>query len=235
MLFEMRSYSYFYCALIYCCHAAAISAIALLFSTLILFGCSDPEPLKPTKISHKPREQGPIHAIIETSRGTCTLELAHRDAPRLSANFANLVQRQFFDGLTFYRSSSVMRQAGNPYNREGQYFDPGYRLLPEFAPNLTFSEGGVVAMLLWGDDNLADVRPTEFFITVKAQDRWTFKYPIFARVVEGNDVILSLEDGDLIQSVRLQGDPTPLLNEHSDLLTEWNSALDQSPPPKPAP
>ena len=158
------------------------------------------------------------------------VDLETKLTPVLSANFANLVERRFFDGLTFYRSSTVMRQAGNPYNTAGRYYNPGYRLLPELAPELTFKKGGVLAMLLWSDDNLADLRQTEFFITVKPQDRWTFKYSIFGSVREGADVVLALQDGDIIRSIRLEGDPDALFAANAENIKVWNASLDENPP-----
>ena len=192
----------------------------------VLASCSDPDNATPPPVA----QTNTLSARIETDRGTIVVDLATDRAPVLSANFANLVGRQFFDGLAFYRSSTVMRQAGNPYHTEGQYYNPGYRLLPEFNPELTFDTGGVLAMLLWRDDNLADLRQTEFFLTVKPQDPWTFKYPIFGFVREGGDVVLALQDGDVIRSVRLEGDPTALFTAHANQRKQWNEALDASPP-----
>lgn len=222
-----------YCALLLLLRVPAMSSIRVLLPLFLVLGCVDSDTERQT--APPTSKAGPLRAVIETARGRCVLELAQEDAPRLSANFANLVQRKFFDGLTFYRSSTVMRQAGNPYGVETRHYNPQYRLLPEFSPNLGFSVGGVVAMPLWTDDSMSDVRPTEFFITVKPQDRWTFTYPIFARVVEGSDVVLNLQDGDLIQSVRLEGDSEPLLKAHSELVAKWNTALDEHPYPSAAP
>ena len=196
---------------------------------LLILGCDEKNPVLDVDTGVSTLDSASLQAIISTDKGTVTIELATKSAPRLAANFANLVTRNFFDGLTFYRSSTVMRQAGNPFNIEGTYYRTGYRLVPEFAADLKFDVGGVVAMPLWSDDQLADVRPTEFFITVKPQDRWTFKYPIFARVVEGEDIVPSLVDGTRITSIRLKGDPTALFEKHSDLITEWNAALDARP------
>ena len=197
---------------------------------LIIVACSEDNSVTEsnTQLSDLP---GPLQAVITTDKGTVTIELATELVPRLAANFANLVTRKFFDGLTFYRSSTVMRQAGNPFNTEGTYYRTGYRLIPEFSADLKFDVGNVVAMPLWSDDQLADVRATEFFITVKPQDRWTFKYPIFARVIDGQDLVPGLVDGTQIESIRLKGDPTTLFEQHADMITEWNTALDARPVP----
>lgn len=196
----------------------------------VLGCCSEAPPITNEDSAGKTTEPGPLFAIINTEKGDIKLELRTEDAPRLCANFVNLVQREFFNGLDFYRSSTVMRQTGNPWNTEAITYDPGYRLLPEFSPNLDFSTGGMVGCVLFADNNLADVRPTEFFLTVKPQDRWTFKYPIFGTISSGTDVVRSLQDGDTISSIRIEGDPNPLLKEQSDLVRNWNSKLDANPP-----
>ena len=48
--------------------------------------------------------------------GDFTIEFRPDVAPIACASFVNLVQREFFDGLLFYRHSPVIRQAGNPFN-----------------------------------------------------------------------------------------------------------------------
>ena len=171
-----------------------------------------------------------LKAEIETARGLIVIDLQTEDAPVLCANFANLVQRKFFDGLSFYRSSTVIRQAGNPHESETRQYSPGYRLLPEFSPELTFNTAGMVACVFFSDQDPPDVRPTEFFLTVRPQPRWTFEYPIFATISEGLSVAGSLEDGDRIQSIQLIGDPAPLLDVHAEQVANWNLQLDANPP-----
>ena len=217
-----------YCALPEGRYVEACSRFGILFLAILLSGsCQEAEPPKAAA-----KMAGPLNAIIETDHGRCVIELAQEAAPRLSANFANLVEKKFFDGLAFYRSSTVMRQAGNPYASAERHYNPGYRLLPEFSPALTFNDPGVVAMPLLRDDNMSDVRQTEFFITVKPQDRWTFKFPIFARVVDGLDVVRALQDGDIIHSIRLQGDPTALMQRNAQHIDTWNRAMDANPAPR---
>ncbi|MCH2160472.1 MAG: peptidylprolyl isomerase [Phycisphaerales bacterium] len=171
-----------------------------------------------------------IQAVIDTAKGRIVMDLETDEAPVLCANFMNLVQRRFYDGLTFYRSSSVIRQAGNPYDTESRLYKPGYRLLPEYSPELAFNKPGMVACVFFGNTDPPDIRPTEFFLAVKPQDRWTFKYPIFASITDGLSVAKSLEDGDVIQSIRLLGDPGAFLNTHADIVAGWNQQLDANPP-----
>ncbi|MFN7926554.1 MAG: peptidylprolyl isomerase [Blastocatellia bacterium] len=42
-------------------------------------------------------------AVIETNKGTIKFELAEDLAPVTTANFINLAENNFYDGLTFHR------------------------------------------------------------------------------------------------------------------------------------
>ena len=56
-----------------------------------------------------------LTAIIDTSKGEIRVELNARAAPTTVANFVNLAQRGFYDGLTFHRiERNFMAQGGDP-------------------------------------------------------------------------------------------------------------------------
>ena len=202
--------------------------------TVFLMGCGDPEtatvtPSEPMTMN----DQGPLFATVETDRGTFRFKLRPDRAPISCANFVNLVQRGYFEDLSFYRHSRVIRQVGNPFNDEDQRYYPGYSIAPEFAADLKFDRGGMVAMVRLGDDPTAMVRANEFFVTTKPQsERYTFKYPIFGEIVEGQDVVIGLLKDDLLRRITIEGDPAPLLEVYADWITKWNQALDLSPDPR---
>ena len=209
-----------------------IRLILILLTTIPLSACEEraEQALSPEALPVLAPENQELRAKIITSRGDIVIDLETDEAPVLCANFVNLVQRDFFDGLSFQRSSTVMRQAGNPYESDTRHYRPGYRLLPEFSPNLTFATAGMVACVFFNNTDPPDIRPTEFFLTVKPQSRWTFEYPIFATISEGQSVTESLEDNDRIQSIELIGDPDQLLSTHAELVALWNRQLDANPP-----
>ena len=178
-------------------------------------------------------DQGPIFARVETDRGAFRFVLRTDRAPVSCANFVNLVDRGFFDGLDFYRHSRVIRQVGNPYNDDALRYSPGYTITPEFAPDLRFDRGGLVAMSRLGEEPTAMVRPNEFFVTTKPQsERFTFKYPVFGEVVEGMDVVLAIEPDDTVRSIAIEGDATPLRAVHAELIEKWNASLDAARDPR---
>lgn len=177
--------------------------------------------------------QGPIQAVVRTARGDFIIELRPDKAPVSCANFINLVQRGFFDGLPFYRHSTVIRQVGNPHGDEQMRWDPGYRIAPEFSPDLKFDRPGMVGMVRITDHVQAPVRANEFFVTTKPQsERFTFVYPIFAEVIEGQSVVDSLKKDERIVRIDIQGDPTPLLATHAELIEGWNRRLDAASDPR---
>ena len=208
-----------------------LSMIAL---AVILIGCGDSttKPISPVAPLTM-LDQGPLFATAETDRGTFRFKLRPDRAPISCANFVNLVQRGYFEDLSFYRHSRVIRQVGNPFNDEDERYYPGYSIAPEFAADLKFDRGGMVAMVRLGDDPTAMVRSNEFFVTTKPQsERYTFKYPIFGEVVEGQDVVVGLLKDDRLRRITIEGDPTPLLQVHADRISGWNAALDLSPDPR---
>jgi peptidyl-prolyl cis-trans isomerase B (cyclophilin B) len=175
-----------------------------------------------------PAAPGPVEAIVHTNSGDFRFLLRPDVAPIACANFINLVQRGFYDGLEFYRHSRVIRQTGNPLNDENQRWDCGYRFMPEFSPDLRFDRGGMVALTRLVDDDASPVRPNEFFVTTKPQsERFTFKYPIFGVVVDGQDVVNAMPKGARIESIELVGDPAPLLGSYAEAIESWNQALDR--------
>lgn len=180
-------------------------------------------------------DTGPLQAVVTTPGGSFTIQFRPDVAPIACASFVNLVQRGFFDGLLFYRHSTVIRQAGNPHNDADRRWNCGYTIAPEFSPDLRFDRGGLVALVKLTDDDASPVRPNEFFVTVKPQsERFTFKFPAFAEVVDGMDVVLGIAENDRIDTIRLVGDPRSILEPHADLVASWNAALDAMPDPRDA-
>jgi peptidyl-prolyl cis-trans isomerase B (cyclophilin B) len=210
-------------------------AVAGLLTTMIA-ACTEEDRSASSPPQPAPVEAvkaGPVEAIVHTSDGDFRIELRPDVAPVACASFVNLVQRGFYDGLEFYRHSRVIRQAGNPWNDETRRWECGYRFMPEFSPDLRFDRGGMVALTKLADDDASPVRPNEFFVTTKPQsERFTFKYPIFAVVVDGQDVVNAMQKGARIDSIELVGDPAPLLAPYATAIASWNESLDAAPDPR---
>ena len=135
-------------------------------------------------------------ATIETNRGTIRLELHHEKVPATVANFEKLAGEGFYDGLTFHRViRDFMIQAGCPEGtgRGG----PGYRFDDEFDPELRHDAPGVLSMANAGPNT----NGSQFFITHVPCPHLDGRHSVFGRVLEGQDVVDAIEQGDTMTRV----------------------------------
>ena len=125
-----------------------------------------------------------IRIIIHTAKGDLEATLIPADAPIATANFLNLAQRKFYDGLIFHRVvPAFVIQGGDPAGTGRG--DPGYRFENEPRKSLSHETVGVLAMANAGPNT----NGSQFFITVANTDWLTGKHTIFGEVVEGQDVV----------------------------------------------
>ena len=67
------------------------------------------------------------YAVLETDKGTITLELFAEEAPQTVANFVELIKSGFYDGLNFHRViPNFVIQGGCP--RGTGTGGPGWRI-----------------------------------------------------------------------------------------------------------
>ncbi len=158
-------------------------------------------------------------ATIDTDRGPIRLELFADKAPLTVANFVNLAQRGFYDGLNFHRViADFMIQGGCPDGRGTG--GPGYRFEDE-ANNGVRHERGVISMANAGPNT----NGSQFFITHIKTDWLDGKHTVFGKVLEGQDVVDSIQQGDGIKSIRIEGDVEAALAARADRVAEWNKIL----------
>ncbi len=158
-------------------------------------------------------------ATFDTARGPIKVELYPEKAPLTVANFVNLAQRGFYDGLSFHRViPDFMIQGGCPEGsgRGG----PGYRFEDETS-NGVKHERGVLSMANAGPNT----NGSQFFITHIKTDWLDGKHTVFGKVIEGLEVVDSVAGGDAINSVKIEGDASALLAAKADRVTEWNRHL----------
>ena len=158
-------------------------------------------------------------ANFDTDRGAIRVELAADKAPLTVANFVNLVQHGFYDGLNFHRViPDFMVQGGCPEGsgRGG----PGYRFEDETGNGLRH-ERGVLSMANAGPNT----NGSQFFITHVPCGWLDGKHTVFGKVIEGLEVVDSVAGGDAINSVKIEGDASALLAAKADRVTEWNRHL----------
>jgi len=160
-----------------------------------------------------------LTAIFDTAKGVIKIDLLADKAPLAVANFVNLARRGFYDGLNFHRViADFMIQGGCPEGsgRGG----PGYRFEDETA-NGVAHERGVLSMANAGPNT----NGSQFFITHVATPWLDGRHTVFGKVLEGQDVVDAIAQGDKINSVKIEGDAEAVLAAKADRVAEWNRYL----------
>ena len=146
-----------------------------------------------------------MNAIIEVEKfGTIEVELYKDAAPITVDNFVKLVNKGFYNGLTFHRIiRGFMIQGGCPKgNGTG---GPGYSIKGEFSANGINNpikhERGIISMARAMDPNSAG---SQFFIMHQAAPHLDGQYAAFGKVVKGIEVV------DAIASVQTNYFDAPL-------------------------
>lgn len=166
----------------------------------------------------------PLHATVKTNKGDIHLVLYADKAPITVANFANLAQRGYYDGLKFHRViNNFMIQGGCPLGTGTG--GPGYTFEDEFSPDLRHDGPGVLSMANAGPNT----NGSQFFITHVETPWLDDKHTVFGRVVDASDqdVVNQIRQGDAIESVSIEGDTGPLFAAEADRLAQWNAVLDK--------
>lgn len=137
-------------------------------------------------------------ARFETDKGTIRVQLFPDQAPKTVENFEKLCGKEFYDGLAFHRViPDFMVQGGCP---EGTGTGgPGYKFEDEFHPDLKHDGPGVLSMANAGPNT----NGSQFFITHVATPWLDGKHSVFGKVLEGQDVVDSIAQGDKIVTVRI--------------------------------
>ena len=162
-------------------------------------------------------------ATFTTSRGPIRVRLHDEKAPLTVANFVNLVQRGFYNGLTFHRViPDFMIQGGCPKGTGTG--GPGYRFEDECRADLRHDKPGVLSMANAGPGT----NGSQFFITHVATPWLDGKHTVFGEVVGAGDqqVVDAVRGGDKIESITIEGDTAALLASQAGRIGEWNKAID---------
>ena len=147
-----------------------------------------------------------LFARITTDKGDIVVRLEFQRTPLTVCNFVALAEgkmnvtngRRYFDGLIFHRViADFMIQGGDPQgNGTG---GPGYRFPDEIVPALKHDGPGVLSMANAGPGT----NGSQFFITHKETPWLDGKHTVFGRVVEGQNVVNAIRQGDKIKSITI--------------------------------
>lgn len=155
--------------------------LVIMLSLLCITGCSSE---KEEYLS------GKINAVIEVENyGNISLELDADTAPITVTNFVNLVNKGFYDGLTFHRIiDGFMIQGGDPLHNgtggsektiKGEFKSNG------IDNNISHTRG-VISMARSSEYNSAS---SQFFIVHEDSTYLDGEYAAFGYVTDGMDVV----------------------------------------------
>lgn len=137
-------------------------------------------------------------AIIETNMGTIKVELFMDKAPTTVGNFVKLAKKGYYNGVVFHRIiEGFMIQGGDPTGTGTG--GPGYNIKDEFHPDLRHDGKGVFSMANTGRPNTGG---SQFFITLGATAHLNGKHAVFAKVIEGIEVVTAIGNVDTDASDR---------------------------------
>lgn len=165
-------------------------------------------------------------ALIETYRGPIRLRLFDQVAPVTVANFANLAQHGFYDGLSFHRViPDFMIQGGCPHGSGTG--GPGYRFEDECSPEARHDAPGKLSMANAGPGT----NGSQFFITHVPTAWLDGKHTVFGEVVDESDqaVVNAIGTGDAIEKVTVEG-VEAVLEAQAERIAEWNLSLQAGTP-----
>ncbi|MDW8852016.1 peptidylprolyl isomerase [Flavobacterium sp. MMLR14_040] len=150
-----------------------------------------------------------IYAKFNTSKGSILVKLTHDLTPGTVGNFVALAEgnmenkvkpqgQKFYDGLTFHRViPDFMIQGGCPKGTGTG--DPGYKFDDEFHPSLKHDRPGVLAMANSGPAS----NGSQFYITHVPTSWLDEKHTVFGHVIEGQDVVDAVAQGDNLDAVEI--------------------------------
>jgi peptidyl-prolyl cis-trans isomerase B (cyclophilin B) len=148
---------------------------------------------------------GPV-IVVETAKGTFTVETYPADAPKTVAHVVDLVKRGFYDGQRIHRAlPGFVVQWGDPRSRDlsreadwgrGPEASSGHPIGASELRRKRLHTRGAVAMAHQGNPALAD---SQIYVTLANRPDLNNRYTVFGHIIEGDDVPARLERGDLIR------------------------------------
>lgn len=182
----------------------ALAGLAFLCASAVWAGSADKHKIL---IGKKEKMTTPDPTVqMDTTKGTIKILVYQNDAPITAKNFLDLVQRGFYNGLTFHRyEPGFVIQGGDPKgNGTGGFIDPATHrertIQLEINPKLKHDSAGVVAM---ARSQSPDSASSQFYITLAPASFLDGNYAVFGKVTDGLSVAQQLRVGDKMTKVSI--------------------------------
>jgi peptidyl-prolyl cis-trans isomerase B (cyclophilin B) len=145
-------------------------------------------------------------ATIETTKGTLVVELFPAEAPKTVANFEQLANSGFYDGIKFHRViPDFVVQGGCPNTKDGKgpvgTGGPGWTIPCETAGNPHTHEVGALSMAHAGKNTGG----SQFFLVLSQANTRHLNgvHTVFGQVRQGLELLPTMVQGDAMTSVRV--------------------------------
>ncbi|MDR6300468.1 peptidylprolyl isomerase [Mesonia maritima] len=151
-----------------------------------------------------------LYAKFNTTKGEILVQLTYKKTPGTVGNFVGLAEGKienkakaegepYYDGLKFHRViPEFMVQGGDPKGTGTG--GPGYQFDDEIHPELTHHKPGILSMANAGPGT----NGSQFFITHLETPWLDGKHTVFGEVVEGQNVVDSIQQNDKIESLEIK-------------------------------
>lgn len=163
-----------------------------------------------------------IRIILTTSKGPIEATLQPSAAPVTVANFLNLAQRGYYNGITFHRViPQFMIQGGDPTGTGSG--GPGYRFEDEVKSGLKHDKPGMFSMANAGPGT----NGSQFFITHVPTPHLDGRHTVFGVTTKGQDTVDAIRMGDTIEKIEILDPTEALFTAEKKRIDEWNATLDK--------
>ncbi|MBL7779376.1 MAG: peptidylprolyl isomerase [Chitinophagales bacterium] len=204
-----------------------MTATKNIFFTLLAFAAmlsscnAKPNPTEQPAVTEQPatepvatptdwKNEPGLYAEFNTTKGIIVCKLEYQKVPMTVGNFVALCEgkqadcgrptgQPFYDGIAFHRVIPNFMIQGGDAAGNGTGALTKYQFPDEFDPTLRHNGPGVLSMANAG----AGTNQTQFFITHVATNWLDDKHSVFGRVVQGQDVVNAIAQGDVMNTVRI--------------------------------